>query len=183
MRLLSISVFLSYLSMALSAPDIPSGLLIVFSRPTHPELTDTVFNEWYSTEHVHDMVKSGLTNLVLRYKNINSTAQWPYLALYRLPDPAKLKDQKVMGSIPLTSKLLPGKEKGSKGGAYPDIMVMETRAYSRIQTFEGQIKKTGRGKGLVTSAMEPENEADYDDWYRRQHLDMLRYAFQELNID
>jgi hypothetical protein len=174
MRLATTSILLAHLVIAATAAETTSGLLLVYSRPTHPELTESVFNEWYSDVHIHDMVKSGVTDLVLRYKNVNTTAQWPYLAVYRLPDPAKLADPAVMGSIPATSQLLPGKEKGTKGGAFKDIMAMDSKTFSRIQTFEGQIKKSGRGKGLVTSAMEPGNEADYDDWYRHQHLDMLR---------
>jgi hypothetical protein len=163
-----------------SAAQAPTpGLLWVTSRPTHPELTEKVFNDWYSNEHIQDLVKVGLADLVVRYKNANATAKWPYLAIYRLPDAAKLRDQKVMGSIAATSQLLPGKEKGSKGGAYKDVMAMDSLAYSRIQTFEGQIAKTGRGKALVTSAMEPANgtDADFDQWYRKQHLDMLRYVW------
>jgi hypothetical protein len=181
MRLSTASILLSSVSLAASAavadPAPPkAGLMLVTSRPTHPDLTDKVFNEWYSTEHVRDMVNSGLTDLVIRYKNVNASAIFPYLAVYRLPDISKLRDQKVMGSIPATSKLLPGKEKGSTGGAYKDIMAMENRAYARIQTFEGQDNKKGRGKGLVTAEIEPAagTEADLDDWYRRQHLDMLR---------
>jgi hypothetical protein len=174
MHLTALTILSSCFSLVASAP----GLLYVTSRPTHPELSDGTFNEWYTNEHIHDMVKSGLTDLVVRYKNVNTTAKWPYLAIYRLPDTAKLQDQKVLGSVPATSNLLPGKTKGSKGGAYKDVMDMEMRAYSRTQTFEGQIAKTGRGKGLTTASMQPANgtDADFDDWYRRQHLDMLRYV-------
>jgi hypothetical protein len=179
MHLATLSVILGCVTVGLSAHDTAgptAGLLYVTSRPTNPELTDKDFNNWYSNEHIHDIVKSTLSNLVVRYKNVNTTAKWPYLAIYRLPDVARLRDQKVMGSIPATSKLLPGKQKGTKGGAYKDVIAMDMRAYSRSQTFEGQIPKPGRGKGLLTADMEPATgkDADLDDWYRRQHLDMLR---------
>lgn len=86
-----------------------------------------------------------------------------------------LSDAKVMGAIPSTSELLPGKTKGTKGGDYKDVMDMETRAYARTQTFEGQIKLAGRGKALITAAMSVQNgtEGELDDWYRKQHLDMI----------
>jgi hypothetical protein len=153
-----------------------SGLLLVKSRPTHPELSDKVFNDWYTNEHIRDMVKSGLTDLTVRYRNVNSSATWPYLAIYRVPDVAKLQDPKVMGSVPPTSNLLPGKAKGSKGGVYGDVIAMQAQVYIRSQTFDGQMKKAGRGKGLISVEMEPANgtDAEFDDWYRRQHLDMLR---------
>ena len=178
MRLATASTLLACLAMTTFAVEPPSGLLVVLSKPNHPELTEAVYNDWYSNEHIQDMVKSGLTDLVLRYKNVNHTSQWPYLAIYRLPDVRLLQDKKVMGAITPTSQKLPGKAKGSKGGAYSDVLSMETRAYARIQTFEGQIEKKGRGKGLVLSTQQPGNEADYDDWYRRQHLDMLRYSIE-----
>lgn len=153
-----------------------AGLLYALSRPTHPDLNDNVFNSWYSNEHVHDMVKSGVTDLTVRYRNTKNSSVWPYLAIYRLPDVAKLQDAKVMGGVPATSSLLPGKTRGSTGGAYRDVIAMETRVYVRTQTFEGHSTKPGRGSGLATAAIQPANgtDADLDDWYRRQHLDMLR---------
>jgi hypothetical protein len=177
MRLLTLIGLFGGLSGVVSAADnSTAGLLVVWSRPTHPDLTDEVFNKWYTTEHIHDMVKSGLTDLVVRYKNVNRLAKYPYLAIYRLPDASKVDDPEIMVSIPMTSNLLPGKEKGSKGGAYPDIMDMDMQSYKRTQTFESQIRKTGRGKGLSTAAVEPAvgTDADFDSWYRLQHLDMLR---------
>lgn len=171
-----VSTLLSLLgTLSLAAAQTPAGLLMVLSKPNHPDLTVETFNQWYSGPHIRDMVASGVTDLVLRYKNVNTSAKYPYLALYRLPDYRKLSDSKIMGAIPSTSELLPGKAKGSKGGDYKDVLDMETRAYARTQTFEGQIKLPGRGKALVTAAMGVQNgtEAELDDWYRRQHLDML----------
>jgi hypothetical protein len=174
MRTSTLLSLLGSFSLAL-AQTAPAGLLMVLSKPTHPDLTIETFNQWYSGPHIHDMVASGVTDLVLRYRNVNTSAKYPYLALYRLPDVRKLSDTKVMGAIPSTSELLPGKTKGTKGGDYKDVMDMETRAYARTQTFEGQIKLAGRGKALVTAAMSVQNgtEGEMDDWYRRQHLDML----------
>lgn len=157
-----------------------AGLLMVLSKPTHPDLTDPIFNQWYSGQHIHDMIASNITDLVLRYKNTNTTAKYPYLALYRLPDVSKISD---LGKVPKTSDLLPGKEKGTKGGAYTDIMDMDMRIYTRTQTFEGPIALVGRGKVLITAAMGVQNgtEGELDDWYRRQHLDMLSYVFLSLS--
>jgi hypothetical protein len=177
MRSLILQKLVLYICAAASAIATPTpGLMVVWSRPKNPDLTEEVFNQWYTTEHIHEFIKSGLTDLVLRYKNVNKTAKWPYLALYRLPDFEKVNDPDIMSSIPMTSNLLPGKVKGSKGGAYPDIMDMDMHSFKRVQTFEGQIAKKGRGKGLSVALIEPANgtDADFDDWYRRQHLDMLR---------
>lgn len=175
-----ISTFLSLASaISLATAQSPStnagGLLMVLSKPTHPELTDAVFNQWYSGQHLNDMLRSNITDLILRYKNTNPTAKYPYLALYRLPDVTKASE---LGQVPSTSELLPGKVKGTKGGAYTDVMDMDTRVFARTQTFEGQVEMKGRGKVLVTAAMGVVNgaEGELDDWYRRQHLDMLSYV-------
>jgi hypothetical protein len=175
MRLATISWLFSLTAPALAAT---SGVLFIQSKPTHPELTDADFNDWYSNEHIPHVVKAGMSDLALRYKNMNSTAKWRYLALYRIPDLNKTGDMLAIMNIPTTSDKLPGKVKGSKGGSFRDVMAMEGVTYTRIQTFEGQIKKTGRGKGLTTASVQPANgtDAEFDDFYRRQHLDMLRYV-------
>ena len=73
---LKATLLLGYLSTIAGAQAPPrAGLLIVQSSPNHPELSDKVFNDWYSNEHVQDMVKSTVTDLVVRYKNVNSTAK------------------------------------------------------------------------------------------------------------
>ncbi|TID13069.1 hypothetical protein E2P81_ATG09802 [Venturia nashicola] len=148
------------------------GLIMVLSKPNHPDLTDATFNQWYSGSHIRDMLSSNVTDLILRYKNTNPSVAYPYLALYRLPDLSKLGE---LGKVPKTSDLLPGKVKGTKGGAYTDVIEMDTRIYTRTQTFEGQTVLPGRGKTLVTASMGVQNgtEGEMDDWYRRQHLDML----------
>jgi hypothetical protein len=181
MRLATVSGLFSLAASALAAT---SGILFLQSNPTHPELTDADFNDWYTNEHIPQIVKAGLADLGLRYKNMNSSAKWRYLALYRLPDASKLGELVAMKNVPATSDKLPGKVKGSKGGAYKDVMAMDGTAYARIQTFEGQIKRTGRGKGLTTASVQPANgtDAEFDDFYRRQHLDMLRYARQRRYI-
>lgn len=169
-------ILLTLLSAAAIVKAATPGLLMVKSAPNHPDLTDAAFNDWYTNEHIHDMAASGLTDLVIRYKNVNSNATWPYLAIYRLPDLARLSDPAVLGSVPTTSQKLPGKEKGSKGGKYTDVVKMEPAPFARVQTFEGQEKKDGRALSLISVAIEPRNgtEAEFDDWYRKQHLDMLR---------
>jgi hypothetical protein len=187
MKLSSLSVALLPLT-AIAAPStkadaVEPGVLVVFSKITHPDLTDAVFNEWYSGEHVHAFVKSGMTDLVLRYKNLNATAKWSYLALYRLPDITKFYDPDMLGSVPTNSDLLPGPTKGSKGGAYTDVMALDMNPFKLQQKFDGANVKsgkvTGRAKGLSTALIEPKagTDADFDEWYRKEHLDMLRYVF------
>lgn len=116
------------------------------------------------------MVDSGLSDLAVRYKNINPDAKWKYIALYRVPDLSKLQDEKLMASIPKCSDSLPGKEPGTKGGDWPDVLENEIVAMETIQSFEGPNEVKQRGKGIVTVGMEPEqgSDQDFDDWYRKQ---------------
>lgn len=176
MKLTFLSAILSVSSSLVSALDAPTpGLMVVYSRPTAADLSEEDFNKWYQTEHIPDIVKCGLSDLVLRYKNVDKKARFQYLALYRLPDSEKVNDPETMSCIPLTSQLLPGKVKGTKGGAYPDIMDMDMINYKRIQTFEGPVPHLGRALAISTAAIEPAagTEAEFDEWYRKQHLDMF----------
>ncbi|KAF2673790.1 hypothetical protein BT63DRAFT_166875 [Microthyrium microscopicum] len=179
MRLTTLAGLLSfYIAVAygLAEPK-TTGLLFVASRPTHPELTEDVFNQWYNKEHLPNFINKNISDLAVRYKNTNTSAEYPYLAVYRI-DVEKLKNPLLLTGLTFTSQLLPGKTNGTKGGSFLDVMKMDMRMYSRIQTFEGQTPEKSRGKGLITLAMEPTagTEKEVDDWYRLQHLDMFRYC-------
>lgn len=116
------------------------------------------------------VVDSGLADLAVRYKNLNPDAKWKYLALYRVPDLSKMQDQKLMDSIPKNSDSLPGKEPGSKGGNWPDVLENDIAPLEILQSFEGPNEVKERGKGIVTVFMEPQqgSDDDFDDWYRKQ---------------
>ncbi|KAF2101990.1 hypothetical protein NA57DRAFT_73430 [Rhizodiscina lignyota] len=151
-----------------------AGLLFAKTSPKHPDLTEEVFNKWYSTEHIQDVVDAGLADLAIRYKNLDPKAKYQYLAVYRIPDVSKLSDEKFMATIKKDSKLLPGKEPG-KNGEWPDVLDAEIPGYEILQSFEGPNDQKTRAKGIVTVAMEPAEgtDDDFDDWYRKQHLDMI----------
>ncbi|KAF2400658.1 hypothetical protein EJ06DRAFT_521390 [Trichodelitschia bisporula] len=145
------------------------GLLFVLSQPKPGGISEDDFNKWYNTVHIQDVVKSGLADLALRYINVAPEPKWRYLAIYRLPDLAKLQDKDVMASIPLTHEIFGG----NLWTEYTDAALMP---FLRIQTFEGQVEKAGpRGTGLRTVFVEPAEGTDdeFDEWYRKQHLDML----------
>jgi hypothetical protein len=168
-----------------------AGLLYIQSRPK-PGFDEEKYNEWYSNYHIQDVIQSGLADVGIRYKNTKPDAKWPYLAIYRMPDIAKIQDKAVLESIPAKHDLLPN------GGPWHDALEIDTRAFVLLQKFEGQIPKDGkyvshalhtfffrtgssqspkttgpRGKALRTVLVEPGNDEDFDDWYRKQHLDML----------
>jgi hypothetical protein len=145
-----------------------AGLAVAKTNIKHPELTDETFNEWYTNEHIHHVVDSGLSDLAIRYKNLNPKAKYQYLAVYRVPDVAKFADEKLRASIKTDSQLLPGKEPGTKGGTWMDVTEHDILAYETIQSFEAPNGQEGRGKGIVTVEVEPGDDDDLDDWYRKQ---------------
>ncbi|TKA62772.1 hypothetical protein B0A49_09097 [Cryomyces minteri] len=145
-----------------------SGLLFATSKIKNPELSDDIYNKWYNDIHLPDVLATGCAPIALRYKNKNKDAKMPYLALYPLDDLALLESEKFK-NIPLTSDVLPG------GGEAFENIEFAIRTYLPIQKFEGQIEKSGRGNCIICVAMEPAEGTDeeFDEWYRKQHLDML----------
>ncbi|KAF7197195.1 hypothetical protein HII31_01620 [Pseudocercospora fuligena] len=117
-----------------------------------------------------------MSRVALRYKNSNPEAVDPYLALY----PTESTSSLWTGTG--VSDILKGLQQDPKAKTLNNIDVSTfaafgPRLYEKIQTYEayGHENDTGkdRGQTVVCVAMEPGDEADFEDWYRKQHLDML----------
>lgn len=155
------------------------GLLFVAARISDPsKTTDEQFNKFYNEEHLPDVLnyKTKITSLALRYKNTNPSSERPYLALYPLEDDSFFSSG-ILEQLTEDTK----HSKTYNGADVTEFLHFDARPYKKIQTFEGHghADKTGkeRGQTLTCVAMEPaegaEAEADFDAWYRKQHLDML----------
>ena len=159
------------------------GLAFVTSKTKDSKkLSDKQYNRWYNEEHLPDVLthfrgKGGIANaFCLRYKNADRDSNNLYLALYPVPDKDWLfsPDQAQFQEDMKKSRIL-----GVDNVA--DHIDFNLRPYEKIQNFEGygHDSKTGkeRGQTLVCVAMEPadnaEAEKDFEDWYRKQHLDMM----------
>ena len=152
------------------------GLMFVASKPT--KISEEQFNKWYNEEHLPDvldfMKRSGLEPLGLRYKNVNTESTRPYLALYPTSDAQWIVSPEQEANV---QKLRHSKMLG--GTDFFSVIDFDLRPYEKIQTFEGygHASKSGneRGQTLVCVAMDPgeAGEQDFEDWYRKQHLDML----------
>jgi hypothetical protein len=118
------------------------GLLYALSKPKHPSLKEDTYNDWYSNHHIQHVVDSGLADLAIRYKNTKADAKWPYLAIYRLPDVAKMGDEKLRESIPKTHDLLP------EGQPWTEALETDIRVLELLQKFEGQVPKDGLSPSL-----------------------------------
>ncbi|KAJ9660888.1 hypothetical protein H2201_006780 [Coniosporium apollinis] len=142
----------------------PAGLLYIASRIKHPDPPEDTYNHWYNTKLIPSMLaaakNSGGPALVLRYKNNDvSPDKFPDLALLPLDDLAAL-DSDAWTSL----RLRPADES----------VECDVRQYELMQRFEGQAAKPGRGTCIVAAANTPGvSDAEFDEWYRKQHLDML----------
>ena len=157
------------------------GLLFVASRISDPsKTTDAQFNKFYNEEHLPDVLnyKPKICDLALRYKNTDPSSERPYLALYPMEE-----DAATFLSSGTLEKLIEETQHSTtyNGANVTDFVHFDARPYAKIQTFEGygHADKTGkdRGQTITCVAMEPAEadgaQADFEDWYRKQHLDML----------
>lgn len=150
------------------------GLLFAASRVKNPKTSDEKYNRFYNDEHLPDVLTRKAITLALRYKNANQESKRPYLALYPLDDLSSLGSPEMvnLGEETKISRTLDGED-------INDHMEFDARPYQKIQTFEGygHAEKSGkeRGQTIVCVAMEPAEgeDANFEDWYRKQHLDML----------
>lgn len=150
------------------------GLLFATTRVINPKTSDEKYNRFYNEEHLPDVLGRDITKLALRYKNTNHGSGRPYLALYALEDVALFQSPSLtnLGEELKYSRTFDGEEVSKH-------MESDVRPYEKIQTFEGyghaETSGTERGQTVVCVVMEPGQgaEADFDDWYRKQHLDML----------
>ena len=159
------------------------GLLFVTSHilPTS-DITAEQYDDFYNNEHLPDVLDSGLSGsqrVALRYKNSNPEAADPYLALY----PTESTSSLWTGTG--VSDILKGLQQNSKAKTLNNIDVSTfaafgPRLYEKIQTYEAYGHESDtvkdRGQTIVCVAMEPGDETDFEDWYRKQHLDVLGCA-------
>ena len=149
-----------------------AGLMLVTAHITNPALSPAVFNKWYSDVHVKDMLDNKFASIALRYSNytVGSAGATPtftlasnYLALYNTPDINFVNVPGNMDKLPLTSPLLPDKNKS--------IMTWSEWKFTYwlpTQTFEGNSTATERPKYVLTYAIEPVDDKDMEDWYQQE---------------
>lgn len=84
------------------------GLLFVSSgiRP-ESSLTDDVFNKWYDTVHMPDIIATSGVESTYRYKRTDGDTTHPYLSLCPLSDVDFAQTMEIR-SVPLTHEMLPG---------------------------------------------------------------------------
>jgi len=154
----------------------PALLFVIARISDSSKTTDSKFNQMYNEEHLPDVLnyKKKVTDLALRYKNTNASSNRPYLALY----PVKDADFFTSGTLEeLTTDTRHSRT--YDGEDITSFVSFDARPYEKIQTYEGYGHEdesgSQRGQTLTCVFMEPAEgeEVDFEDWYRKQHLDML----------
>lgn len=124
-----------------------AGLLYVNSRITSRDLATDVFNDWYSGEHVPDVLNTGGVQCAFRFYTANkapNTVERPYLALYAAPNTGLLINT-TLKEVPVHSDKLPGPTK-----CIFDLAEFDVRIYLTVGKTEPRID--GHGKIMPRSA-------------------------------
>ncbi|KIW72097.1 hypothetical protein PV04_00317 [Phialophora macrospora] len=150
-------------------------LLWVNSRPK-PEsgVDDDLWVKWYTQEHVPDLVDSKTAVRAAMYRESFDFSPAPkehdprkYLVLYQTDLEECLKSKEYLDGVRHSSELWSGHKPTAEVGDF------HARNYKLIQHYDPD----GRGEVAppfcVTVEMDPVDEADFDRWYREEHLDML----------
>ena len=120
------------------------------------------------------MLEHNVSKIALRYKNTNADSSMAYLALYPLDDTSFFQSS-GLDKLRQDTRI----SKTFDNTDFYEYIEFGSRPYEKIQTFEGygHADKSGKERGhtIICVAMEPAEgqDEDFDEWYRKQHLDML----------
>ncbi|KAF2492681.1 hypothetical protein BU16DRAFT_490545, partial [Lophium mytilinum] len=155
----------------------PTGILWVASRIKNPTLTPSHFCTWYENTHIHEVTALSGIPRAARYEAILPSpypgalsADAPWLTIYEMPDIAFRETAEFRGldgqSEP-AAELLEGVFKKAR---------FDTRFYECVQVHEraGRAEK-GPAALIISAALTPAvgKEADFDAWYREEHLRLI----------
>lgn len=121
-----------------------SGVLLVFSRIADPaSFSSDTYDDWYNLIHIPDTLNTdGISNAARYRAERDSHEEYPYLALYRVPD-MNFLDGKEFGSIAVHHEMLPG-----PSHSILDVAMFDLRRYIRVHNFV-------QGNGLRQASMRP----------------------------
>ncbi|KAF2108322.1 hypothetical protein BDV96DRAFT_652890 [Lophiotrema nucula] len=154
-------------------------IVLASSRVINPNLTETDFNNWYNTVLLPGFMEHQNASLGVRYRatNRHNVSASQYLAIYKTRSaPSSWSTEAVFSLAERTDAGIAKRDIG------PEDVAIELSTWNPIQTFESLREKTGqippgRPKIVVVVKIEPraedEDGTELEDWYRKQHLDML----------
>ncbi|KAJ9622121.1 uncharacterized protein PV06_05805 [Exophiala oligosperma] len=151
--------------------------LSVNSRPQPSSgVDDQLWAKWYKEEHLPDLVNSQATKRAAFYQETHDFAAAskdhhprPFLALYQTDFEEPLKTKNYLEGVRHSSGMWPGHKPTVEIGDF------DCRNYKLIQEYDPNKIGDSAPPYLLTVEMEPtaENEEDFDQWYRKEHLELL----------
>jgi hypothetical protein len=107
------------------------GLLLVNSKITRPDILDEeMFINWYSADHIPEILNTSGVDSALRFKNVDAKAERPYMVVYPMDNIGFTQSEEFKTKINIYSDLLPG------GGPIYDLVDMDVRIYAFIDKYE-----------------------------------------------
>lgn len=106
------------------------GLFFVNSKIARHDLIDEAkFIEWYDEDHIPEILETSGVSSALRFKDVDPTAENPYLALYPMDDVGFTQSPEFQ-KIRVHSDLLP------EGKSIYDLCDFDVRVYELVQVYE-----------------------------------------------
>jgi hypothetical protein len=107
------------------------GLLLVNSKITRPDILDEeMFINWYSADHIPEILNTSGVDSALRFKNADANAERPYIVVYPMGNIGFALSEEYKTKINIYSDLLPG------GSPIYDLVDMDVRVYLFIDKYE-----------------------------------------------
>ncbi|CRK13335.1 hypothetical protein BN1723_009977 [Verticillium longisporum] len=156
--------------MAEDQPIAGRGILYVNSKIARPDLiNEEQYMNWYDNDHIAEILETSAMKTAFRYKDVDPSAERPFLAMYPLDDIAFMQTDEFK-NIRVHSDLLPG------GGPVYDVAEIDVRCYKLTQVYDPTNKGPGHTKTILSAQVElgPDiSPEELDRWYREEHLERM----------
>ncbi|KAI1845264.1 hypothetical protein JX266_008574 [Neoarthrinium moseri] len=149
------------------------GCLYVESKISRSDILDeATYTKWYEEDHIPEILETSGIKSARRFRDIDPNADTPFLAIYPLEDVAFLTSDEFR-QISVKSDLLPDT------GLVYSLADFGVRYDNLIQVYDPTKKGKGHTKSIISAQIELKEDADaadFDRWYREEHLDLLSKA-------
>ncbi|KAF2430183.1 hypothetical protein EJ08DRAFT_255884 [Tothia fuscella] len=145
------------------------GIILSGSHISKPDLlSDDLFNKWYNTVHIPDVLSTGGVTRATRYTDANPSAKNKYISIYEIPD-LSITSSEAFKNIPMTSGILPD------GANIHDLANFDTRFYELVQVGDGSDEQEEWFPSIVSAGVQPSpTQLDiFDRYMRDEHLEQM----------
>ena len=127
------------------------GILYVNSKIARSDLlNEESYMKWYGEDHIPEIIETSAVNSALRWKDVDTKADKPFLVMYPMQDIAFTQGEEFK-KIRVHSDLLPN------GGPIYDLADIDVRYYQLVQSYDPKGTKKGVSRAMT---WKPDDEAD-----------------------